>query len=340
MKLFPPLALIEEKLFGLQSVEREPRPEHGDDFAAVALAATPSTQSTVHPMDEPAKPGFRPVSELPPGLREMIDRDAASTALPAAPAAVCDIRLVRSVIDAHGALVRNLVSPAAVLLDHANSDGSWGAWVVSSETGYATDHDVIIDHHDAPTDSRASVVQLWNRINVRLEREAVLLGRMTLERMTLIRILAAGGGGLRAAAVNIPPGRIGAVTLATGETLVTGGPITTLDDERHDLKDLYRRFGNELNTHAAHAHRIDTDAVPVMTGSSAPGPMIVTLTVTLADGATLAAVLALLRAIDGTILPADVGSGAISVGLGSIALADARSALAESPLVRRVSQDQ
>lgn len=174
------------------------------------------------------------------------------------------------------------------------------------------------------------MVQLWNRINVRLEQEALLLGRMTLERMALIRRLAAGSPDLRAAAVNIRPGKVGAVTLADGQTMVTGGPVVLAEDKRHDLRDLYRRFAIELNTHAVASRRAASD--PVLRNGPLPPPAL--LEISLAEDALLPAVLDLMCDIGAAILPRRTPANTLCVSVSEAEAEEAVRRLRLSPLVR------
>jgi len=124
-----------------------------------------------------------------------------------------------------------------VLAAPGTQAGIWSGWLMSWETDYATDRDVLLEAADEPYDPLAAMVQTWNPVNIYLPATSAVLGELTADRLAAIREVAAGA----APAANEParPGRWVQCATAGGRLVLTGTPLAAGADPRQCYRNLY-----------------------------------------------------------------------------------------------------
>lgn len=201
---------------------REAQYSHqGDDLNADALAETPLV-----------------ASPLPPALAELVRRRVEArehTARAAAPAPGQFARVSELRAPAGVSLDLHLSTPQAVLLDAPTGlDDVWYGWLVSPDSDYAADWDVVLEADDGPLDPLCAMVQTWNPVHVYVPTIDRVIGELPLARLQSVRAVAAecaSGAEPVEAAPN--PGRVALRTTLHGFTVLTGTPLGGAEDPRN-----------------------------------------------------------------------------------------------------------
>lgn len=212
--LYPPLDVIEERLFG-------------------SAAEVASAQPVV-----PVEQVNDEVINMPPWLSGAILNAVAqqSQPLPPQPAA----GQLWSVAYRGNHRGQAITGRIPVLLDAGQEDGGWSGWVVSSDNEYASWSDVIIDPVAQGINPVASLVQTWNPVQVRVDSAALFLGQIDENCLRMVKAVATE---LRPA--HPPKGlasKIMAREVAGAGLVVTGDHLGDADDSRW----AYRRFYAEI----------------------------------------------------------------------------------------------
>jgi hypothetical protein len=116
----------------------------------------------------------------------------------------------------------------------------WHGWLVSAETDYATEWDVLLTEADGPCDPIAGMVQLWNPVYAYLPSTGRVLAQLRPERVAALRAVAAEFLGGADTGLMPHPGHVGARETLDGHVVLTGTPLGGADDPRHRYRTLYR----------------------------------------------------------------------------------------------------
>lgn len=174
--------------------------------------------------------------------------------LPPPPALVADLIARRAAVVARvfeprpmaGQVVQ--LQTVAVLLNAPQPDGqSWSGWLVSPDTDYAAWWDLLLDHRDEPFDPSAGMVQVWNRVHVRVPVDCRVLAQLSAERLADVRAMAVefaeGRGG---EAGEARPGFIAPRPMNGGSLVLTGTPLGDARDPRRIHQSLYAEAASRL----------------------------------------------------------------------------------------------
>jgi hypothetical protein len=248
--LHPPLAVIEEGLFGAADARDDGPEEH--DAGAAAQA--------------PGDAG------VPLFLREAFARREAALRLPSdAPLERGQVRVLAAVRSSDGQPRRHLAQPVGVLLRMQVAGALWRGWLVAPEADYASAWDVVLGERDAPVDPLAAIVQAWNEVSVVVAPGARLLAVLGPERMQAIEAVAAQA---QAAGERMPgqaqPGLVALRETPDGFVLATGTALGDASDPRRGYQSLYRRLGREIEE-AALAAAVAAAARPATPGAAGGG---------------------------------------------------------------------
>lgn len=207
-RLHPSLETIEDRLFGPSdtlidrwlagdaSLSDEQVRVLEEDPLALARRGTPrelgdaEREASLTPAGEDAFVLDKPVP-LCQRMREAIGSHVAlmerfpATASASVEAAAGQIRLIERAIGPDAAdLGVDLREPLAVMLWRpAEQAGLWSGWLMSEDTDYATYWDVLLEDVDAPYDPVASMVQLWNPVQVPPASLGQWVGQLSPERI-------------------------------------------------------------------------------------------------------------------------------------------------------------
>lgn len=210
---YPPLAIIEARLFG------EPAVIEGD------IPAEPESQSEIPTL-------------LPDWLQHRIRqvaRQPAQTA-PASPAAGQIWSLAyEGQVDG-----QTLSGRIPVLLDQPLGEGRWRGWIVSDDTDYAALDDVILDTEALSLAPMVSQVQTWNKVQAQWSTKAPFLGQLPDNQLASVRRVAASANRLNPHLGE--PCQLVWRDLAPGWSVLTGQPLGNAQDPRWAYRQLYRRF--------------------------------------------------------------------------------------------------
>ena len=264
--LWPPLALLETELFSpsdalierwrsgaelpadlQRALDADPDAHARRTALATALAAEPEVAEVAEDM---------PVSPMPPDLQALIRQRVASrqvtfSSLPT-PGQIVRIDEVRG---PDGPLHWDLPRPLVVLLaDPTATRHVWYGWLVTAESDYAGDYDLLLGPEDEPCDPLARMVQLWNPVHVYLPSVSRVLAELTPARMAAVRALAVD-------CVTAPepdptqahPGRTMRRQVA-GHWIHTGTPLGGPNDPRHVYQRLYHAYAAAVREPARLAH--------------------------------------------------------------------------------------
>ncbi len=212
--LYPPLDVIEERLFGTPA----------------EVASAPPVAPVEQVNDE--------AINMPPWLDGAIRNAVAQQSQPLPPQAAAG--QLWSVAYSGHHRGQAIAGRIPVLLDAVQEEGGWNGWVVSSDNEYASWSDVIIDPVAQGLNPVASLVQTWNPVQVRVDSNALFLGQIG---ESCLRMLKAVADELRP---THPPkglaGKIMAREIAGVGLVVTGDHLGDADDPRW----AYRRFYVEV----------------------------------------------------------------------------------------------
>ena len=157
--------------------------------------------------------------------------------------------------------------PLAVLLAEPTATRQvWYGWLVTAETDYAGDWDLLLGSEDEPCDPLARMVRLWNPVHVYLPSVSRVLAELTPARLAAVRALAVD-------CVTAPepdpalaqPGRIVRRQVA-GHWIHTGAPLGGPNDPRHAYQRLYHAYAAAVREPARLAHAQPTLTVKLLAG--------------------------------------------------------------------------
>lgn len=138
---------------------------------------------------------------------------------------------------------QNNLAPICVLLDHPKVGKVWSGWLVSPETDYASNRDVLLEPKDEPFDPIAAMVQTWNPVSVDISKGNKVLALLASERLAAIGEVASGecenGGAARA-------GFVAPLKTHSGAVILSGTCITHPEDPRRQYQTLYRSAAQTL----------------------------------------------------------------------------------------------
>ena len=144
----------------------------------------------------------------------------------------------------------NNFAPLCVLLDHSPDQQHWLGWLVSSETDYATNKDVLLEPQDEPFDPLAAMVQTWNPVTVDIRKGSRVLAQLASQRLDAICEVASDkceeGGGARA-------GFVAPLKTQSGASALAGTRIAHAEDPRRRYQTLYRTAAQTLEQQHATA---------------------------------------------------------------------------------------
>jgi hypothetical protein len=259
--LWPPLTLLENELFTPSDALIQ-RWRAGDALPIDlkrALETDPEAHARRDALDiavvDQTVLEEAPVPPMPPDLRALIrQRVAARTAAFSPIPKSGQIVRIDEARGPQGALHWDLSRPLAVVLNAPTETPQvWYGWLVTAETDYASDGDLLLGAEDQPCDPLARMVQLWNPVHVYLPSISRVLAELRPERLAAVRALAA-------AFVTEPPsdsaqaqpGRI--VRRTVGDYAVrTGTPLGGADDPRYRYQQLYHAYAEAVRAPAAQA---------------------------------------------------------------------------------------
>lgn len=164
LRLYPPLDVIRDRLFG----ETEP-----------AATAAPEAAATDEPSTAPAMPAWMK-SLVADGLRQKAQP---------LPQTVGEGQIWSVAYETETGSGR-ISGRIPLLLDRQKENGAWEGWVMSADTDYAAYTDVILDFQAAAINPVATMVQTWNRISVQVDAAAPYLGRLDADTLDLVRAVA------------------------------------------------------------------------------------------------------------------------------------------------------
>lgn len=224
--LYPPLEEIDSDLFG-----------------------------TEPPVDEKARIGpSQQISgaldlQMPGFLSELVRRRVASQeAFPPAPPAAGQIRRF-AYIPESGQPGRMLGRAYGILLGACLGGRRWSGWIVAQEADYASDRDLLLEEDDGPVAPEAAMIQTWNPVQVQLQGDEAILGKLSPRRLAAVLALA-DGATERDTFVAPRAGRIGAWNLDEETVVVSGTPLGDDADPRHAYQRLYRSLAAEIRAAA------------------------------------------------------------------------------------------
>ena len=263
-RLAPALSVIESRLF-------DPSPSlvrrwlDGDPTLPAerreALAADPAAREIAEalqapPLDLTDFPETFELEPLPGDLAAAIEaREAAAAAYPSTQPVPGLVVRIDDAVGPSGPLDWDLGSSLyALLSEPTDHPDIWHGWLVSDETDYASDFDLIFGEEDGPMDPDAVMVQLWNPVHVYCPAVAAAVGRLPADRLAAVR--QAFADMLDGRAVDVPPDPGLWILRGTsrGQVIVTGTPLAEDDDDpRLRFQELYFSAAGFLRDLARHA---------------------------------------------------------------------------------------
>lgn len=259
-KLYPPLERLRRELFDSPASPESSEPLPDLD---AARADTP-----------PAMPDF---------IREHIARTVAAQLahLPTAPA-VGQVRALSAVNAINGHNSRPLGRHVGVLLGAHLGGMRWQGWLVTADTNYATDRDLLIEEDDGPADPQAGMIMTRLPLRVVIEGDEPIFAKLSPARLGAVIALAEAPAG--AEPVPPRPGHIFARDLDADHVGITGSPLGGPNDPRHAYRTLHQQLADEMTT-AAEAIAPQAEEKPARGGFLgwllgrhwAPAPVLATL---------------------------------------------------------------
>ena len=130
----------------------------------------------------------------------------------------------------------------AVLIDSQQTAEKWRGWLVGRDPEYATEWDLILGPEDDPRDPMCQVIQVWNPLSLAWKESDQVLAELTPDRLAAVRSLASDFG-RHEIPVAIEDTRMGVLIareLSDGTGVVTGTPISGVNDPRSEYQTIYR----------------------------------------------------------------------------------------------------
>lgn len=237
-QLYPPIKRLHRELFSPLDITEPPEPT--PDFELDGNDTTP-----------PPLPDF---------LREHIARTvAAQAAYPSAPAAVGQIRAISSVNTIQRQNSRPLGRNVGVLLGAHLGGKRWQGWLVTTDTDYATDRDLLVEEEDGPADPQAGMIMSRLPLRVMLQGDEAIFAKLSPARLGAVIALAESP--LGAEPLPPRPGHIYTRDLDADHVGITGSPLGALNDPRHAYFALHQRLADEM-TAAADASVVQSEDKP------------------------------------------------------------------------------
>lgn len=225
-RLYPPLERLRRELFD------SPVSPESSEFLPDLDAAQPDTP--------PPMPDF---------IREHIARTVAAQLahVPSAPA-VGQIRALSAVNAINKQNSRPLGRNVGVLLGAHLGGQQWQGWLVTADTDYATDRDLLIEEDDGPADPQAGMVITRLPLRAIIPGDAPILAKLSPARLGAVIALAEAPDG----AEPIPPrpGHIFARDLDAEHVGITGSPLGGPNDPRHAYRALHQQLVGEMSAAA------------------------------------------------------------------------------------------
>lgn len=257
--LSPPLSLIEAHLFAPSDelIQRwiADDPAFSPNTLA-ALNADPLARERRASWETPPEPARSPdpsatTVEPPAWLQEVIKQTMAARKAAFSPVPTAgQILRVNEAIGPDGSLQYDQPHPLAVLLDRPTEHRRiWYGWLVSAETDYASDADLILEAEavDGLRDPLAGLVQLWNPVYVYLPSTQGVLAQLPPDRLAAARALALEMLTEPPSPTLRPePGVLVERYTRQGHRVLTGTPLGEPDDPRRHYRTLYRAAADLL----------------------------------------------------------------------------------------------
>lgn len=226
-RLYPPLERVRAELFDPPLPPESP-------------GTTPDLEPAWTDTPPPGIPNF---------LREQIARTvAAQAAYPPAAPAVGQIRALSAINTAHGQNSRQLGRNVGVLLGAHLAGKRWQGWLVTADTGYASDRDLLIEEDDGPADPQAGMVMTRLPLRVIIRGDEPIFARLSPARLGAVIALAEAPAG--AEPVPPRPGHVFARNLGADHVGITGSPLGGPNDPRHAYRALHQRLADEMSAAA------------------------------------------------------------------------------------------
>jgi len=147
------------------------------------------------------------------------------------------------------------LSPLCVLLNRCLDENRWEGWIVSPETDYASNKDVLLEPIDEPFDPVAAMVQTWNQVTVDIREGGRVLAELAESRIDAIREVASGqceeGGAARA-------GFVAPLKTGSGAGVLSGTRIIHYEDPRQRYQSLYREAAQRFEKYHS-----DKNIIPI-----------------------------------------------------------------------------
>jgi len=245
--LYPPINLIENELF-TPSINLICR------FAADDPSVTPTLKNALAKNAE-AQQLVKEIKEnqsvnnetqasatpLPAFLREQIRRrrKVLSAQFSTVPTAGQILR-IDEIRGPSGLLDWDLPRPlAALLAEPTETPEVWYGWMVTSETDYATDWDMLLEPEDEPFDPIAGMIQIWNPVYIYLPSTSRILAELKPARLQAVKALAIEFLTAQSSSQSPQPGHIAPRITLKDYSVLTGSPLGNENDPRHRYQTLY-----------------------------------------------------------------------------------------------------
>ena len=131
---------------------------------------------------------------------------------------------------------------------------NWNAWVVSSETDYASLWDMVLEPDiDSPLDPQAGMIQVWNQISLDTSLIIQTIGTLKPERLNVLRSLAKQYQNSLKETENLIPSQAGLIAIRwiNELSLLTGTPISKTDDPRLQYQSIFKQVGELFHSPAS-----------------------------------------------------------------------------------------
>ncbi len=240
--LSPSLESIERRLFGVNPVliAAVERGETSKGIAEVVMQSEEWARRAESDGQPSEAVGDASEVRLAEHVLELIRRrsdamKAAESLSGKVPAAALIVELSEIRTPKPGQLDWVMQVPLYALLDEPDETPQvWHGWLVSGEPDYASWWDFVLQDQDEPFEPFASVVQLWNPVQVYLPMISKAVSSLSLRRLQAVRALAADFvDGTIPPGVPVWPGRVAVRETSDGMVVATGSPLGGERDPRH-----------------------------------------------------------------------------------------------------------
>lgn len=211
--------------------------------------ASPAPEAGLAVLDEQAPPDLT-VPAIPPLVAAMIAARVATAALKlsTAPRQGLILQFGAGATDQDPAWA---LPPCAVVLSAPTPDPRvWDGYLMSAETDYATEWDLLLQDEDEPHDPTVQMIQAWNPVRVYCPAANLALGLLSPARLAALRELVADLARQAHTRVEPRPGELVLRSIGHDHLILTGTPL--LDDgqadPRRDYQGLYQSVAARLTT--------------------------------------------------------------------------------------------